>query len=51
MKKYIDKADIKVHVYFPDKVDENMRRRRIGEIYNILKSKENELAAETTKEA
>ena len=47
MIKYKDKADIKVRVYIPENIDESMRRRRIGEIYNILKTKENELAATT----
>ena len=49
MIKYKEKADIKVRVYIPENVDENMRRRRIGEIYNILKAKENELEANGDK--
>ncbi len=51
MIKYKEKADIKVRVYIPENIDKSMRRRRIGEIYNILKTKENELAAidDTTK--
>ena len=50
MIKYIDKSAIKVRVHVPD-IDENTRRVRIGELYNILIAKENELAATTTKKA